>query len=51
MLGCYPFCDRYLPWPGPNSNTFAAWVLEQAGIEHALGWKAIGRNYGRRKRK
>ena len=45
----YPFCARYLPWPGPNSNTFVAWVLAQAGIEHGLGWRAHGSNY-RRKR-
>src|SRR5262245_26057273 len=23
----YPYCHRYHYWPGPNSNTFAAWVL------------------------
>lgn len=45
----YPFCGRYFPWPGPNSNTFVAWVLAQAGIEHRLGWRALGRSY-RRKR-
>jgi len=44
----YPFCGRYFPWPGPNSNTFVAWVLAQAGIEHRLGWRALGRNYYRR---
>ena len=43
----YPFCDRYLPWPGPNSNTFVSWVLAQAGIEHRLGWRALGRNFRR----
>jgi hypothetical protein len=41
----YPHCHRYLPWPGPNSNTFAAWVLRRAAIEYALPWKAIGRNF------
>ncbi len=46
----YPFCSRYLPWPGPNSNTFVAWVLAQSGVEHALGWRAVGRNYRRKKR-
>jgi hypothetical protein len=45
----YPFCARYFPWPGPNSNTFVAWVLAQAGVEHRLGWRALGRSY-RRKR-
>jgi hypothetical protein len=41
----YPFCHRYRHWPGPNSNTFAAWVLRQAGIRHALARRAIGRSY------
>jgi hypothetical protein len=41
----YPYCERYRYWPGPNSNTFAAWVLREAGIEHPLQWKAFGRNY------
>jgi hypothetical protein len=42
---CYPFRQRYLPWPGPNSNTFVAWVLRRAGIDYRLPWKAIGRNF------
>ena len=41
----YPFRHRYAPWPGPNSNTFAAWVLHRARIDLELPWKAIGRNY------
>jgi hypothetical protein len=41
----YPFCGRYLPWPGPNSNTFAAWVLRNAGVAFHLPWQAIGRNF------
>ncbi len=41
----YPYCRRYLVWPGPNSNTFVAWVLEQARIECPLGWKCIGKGY------
>jgi hypothetical protein len=41
----YPFCHRYLAWPGPNSNTFAAWVLRNAGIDFRLPWNAIGRSY------
>jgi hypothetical protein len=41
----YPHCDHYLPWPGPNSNTFVAWVLRQAGIEFPLPWRAIGKDY------
>ncbi|MGE5640281.1 MAG: DUF3750 domain-containing protein [Clostridia bacterium] len=41
----YPFAHRYRPWPGPNSNTFVAWVLRQAGIRFRLPWKAIGKGY------
>lgn len=41
----YPYLDRYRPWPGPNSNTFVAWVLRRAGIDYRLPWKAIGRNF------
>jgi hypothetical protein len=43
--GTYPHCHRYLPWPGPNSNTFAAWVLRQAGIEHPLPRRALGKDF------
>jgi len=41
----YPHCHRYLPWPGPNSNTFAAWVLREAGVAHELPWRALGRRF------
>lgn len=41
----YPYCQRYRLWPGPNSNTFVAWVLREAGIEHRLGRRAIGRYF------
>ncbi len=41
----YPHCHAYLPWPGPNSNTFVAWVLEKAGIDFTLHWKALGQGY------
>lgn len=44
----YPYCEKYRYWPGPNSNTFAAWVLRQAGVEQPLHWKALGKNYGRK---
>src|SRR5688572_7441441 len=44
----YPYCHRYRYWPGPNSNTFAAWVLREAGIDHALPWRAIGCKWLRR---
>jgi hypothetical protein len=41
----YPYCHRYFIWPGPNSNTFAAWVLRKAGVEHQLGPMALGKRY------
>jgi len=41
----YPFCQRYRLWPGPNSNSFVAWVLHQAGVEYALDPRGIGRSY------
>jgi hypothetical protein len=41
----YPHCQRYRFWPGPNSNTFAAWVLREAGIGQRLIWKAFGKGF------
>ena len=46
----YPHCRAYRYWPGPNSNTFAAWVLREAGIDYAFPWKAFGARFGRTKR-
>ena len=48
-IEAYPWCRRYRYWPGPNSNTFAAWVLREAGIEYAFHWKAFGSRFARRK--
>lgn len=41
----YPFCHTYRYWPGPNSNTFAKWVLHKAGIQYTLGPMAFGKRY------
>jgi hypothetical protein len=41
----YPYCDTYRYWPGPNSNTYVAWVLRQAGIDYPLGRLAVGKNF------
>ena len=38
----YPFREYYRPWPGPNSNTYAQWVL---GNLHQLDQHAPGRAY------
>ena len=40
--GSYPHGSRYRYWPGPNSNSFVAWVLRRADIQYALHWKGIG---------
>jgi len=42
----YPFADRYRAWPGPNSNTFTAFVgrrLPELGLD--LPATAIGKDY------
>lgn len=41
----YPHCHRYHYWPGPNSNSFVAWVLRQAGVDYELDRRGIGRRY------
>lgn len=41
----YPFRDRYRYWPGPNSNTYVAWVLREADVEASLSGTAYGRGY------
>ena len=38
----YPFINKYRYWPGPNSNTFAQWVVRD---KTTLGLRAIGRNF------
>jgi hypothetical protein len=45
LLTDYPHCDSYRYWPGPNSNTYVAWVLRQAGIDHPLDRLAVGKNF------
>jgi hypothetical protein len=41
----YPYRDKYLAWPGPNSNTYPAWVLREAGVSADLDPRGIGRDY------
>jgi hypothetical protein len=45
LSGDYPYCDRYRYWPGPNSNTYVAWVLRQAGVDYPLDRLAVGKNW------
>ena len=42
----YPYPGQYRAFPGPNSNTFTAWLaqeLPELGLD--LPWRAIGKSY------
>ena len=42
----YPYPNEYTIWPGPNSNTFVAWVARQVPqLGLALPTTAIGKDY------
>ncbi len=42
----YPWADRYTAWPGPNSNTFVAWIgREIPELRLAMPANAIGKDY------
>ncbi len=42
----YPASDRYRAWPGPNSNSFVAWVARQVpSLDVVLPNTAIGKDY------
>jgi hypothetical protein len=42
----YPYGDEYRAWPGPNSNTFTAWVTRAVPeLEVDLPPTAIGKDY------
>ncbi len=42
----YPYADRYSAWPGPNSNTFVAWVARQVPeLRLDLPPTAIGKDW------
>jgi hypothetical protein len=45
-VAAYPYADRYRIWPGPNSNTFTAFVLREAPeLKADLPPTAIGKDY------
>lgn len=45
-VASYPYPTEYEAWPGPNSNTFVAWVIRKVpGLEVALPSHAIGKDY------
>lgn len=46
LQSSYPCAERYLLLPGPNSNTYAAWVLEQSGWSVTLPEQALGKGWG-----
>jgi len=46
VVAVYPWADEYTVFPGPNSNTFPAWVgkqIPELGLE--LPFSAIGSGY------
>ncbi|NVN98650.1 MAG: DUF3750 domain-containing protein [Geobacteraceae bacterium] len=44
--GSYPWPDTYNAFPGPNSNTFIAWIARKVPeLELALPFTAIGSGY------
>ncbi|UYG05701.1 DUF3750 domain-containing protein [Halomonas sp. LR3S48] len=46
ILPDYPYRDRYRAWPGPNSNTFVAWLIREVPeLDVALPSSAIGKDY------
>ena len=51
----YPYNFLYRYYPGPNSNTYVQWILDQAQINHQLSRRGLGKKYhkimGRERRK
>ena len=46
LARAYPWADEYSLWPGPNSNTFTAWVLRGVPeLKADLPPTAIGKDY------
>jgi hypothetical protein len=42
----YPYPRRYVTWPGPNSNTFVAWLVREVPeLRAALPSTAIGKDF------
>ena len=45
-VAAYPVPNAYRAWPGPNSNTFIAWLLREVeGLDAALPATAVGKDY------
>jgi len=46
LIKTYPFKDRYTVWPGPNSNTFVAYMIRNIDeLDIELPASAIGKDY------
>lgn len=41
----YPYNYKYRYYPGPNSNTYVQWILNQGNTNYLLGKKGIGKDY------
>lgn len=41
----YPEHYHYWIWPGPNSNSYARWVLDEAGVSLDLHPKMVGKDW------
>ncbi len=42
----YPYADRYWAWPGPNSNTFIGYILQQVPqLGMQMPYNALGRDF------
>jgi len=45
----YPWANEYQAVPGPNSNTFPAWIaLQVPELNLQLPFNAIGKGYAKR---
>ena len=45
-VGTYPYPNEYRAWPGPNSNTFTAWIARRVPeLGLAMPSNAIGKDY------
>jgi len=46
VVAAYPYADRYRAWPGPNSNTFTAYLARSLPqLRLALPAHAVGKDY------
>jgi hypothetical protein len=43
----YPYANQYRVWPGPNSNTFTAYIIHHVPkLQFAMPYNAVGYDYG-----